>query len=75
MSRSDSFPLRLTAAAYRRSHGVRPHGGHLERHRAVAQHHGVAWANAVDQVRFVESLARTSVGKINKKAIREEIAG
>ncbi|MBI2277934.1 MAG: fatty acid--CoA ligase [Dechloromonas sp.] len=27
-----------------------------------------------DQVRFVESLARTSVGKINKKAIREEIA-
>jgi len=28
-----------------------------------------------DQVRFVQSLARTSVGKINKKAIREEIAG
>lgn len=27
-----------------------------------------------DQVRFVQSLARTSVGKINKKAIREEIA-
>jgi len=27
-----------------------------------------------DQVRFVASLARTSVGKINKKAIREEIA-
>jgi fatty-acyl-CoA synthase len=27
-----------------------------------------------DQVRFVGSLARTSVGKINKKAIREEIA-
>jgi len=27
-----------------------------------------------DQVRFVQSLARTSVGKINKRAIREEIA-
>lgn len=27
-----------------------------------------------EQVRFVPSLARTSVGKINKKAIREEIA-
>jgi fatty-acyl-CoA synthase len=27
-----------------------------------------------DQVRFVASLARTSVGKINKKAIREEVA-
>ncbi len=27
-----------------------------------------------EQVRFVQSLARTSVGKINKKAIREEIA-
>ncbi|MCK6410961.1 MAG: fatty acid--CoA ligase [Azonexus sp.] len=28
-----------------------------------------------DQVRFVASLARTSVGKLNKKAMREEIAG
>jgi fatty-acyl-CoA synthase len=27
-----------------------------------------------EQVRFVQTLARTSVGKINKKAIREEIA-
>ncbi|MBP5997369.1 MAG: fatty acid--CoA ligase [Azonexus sp.] len=28
-----------------------------------------------DQVRFVDALAKTSVGKLNKKAIREEIAG
>ena len=28
-----------------------------------------------DQVRFVETLAKTSVGKLNKKAIREQIAG
>ena len=28
-----------------------------------------------DQVRFVEGLAKTSVGKLNKKAIREQIAG
>lgn len=27
-----------------------------------------------EQVRFVQALARTSVGKINKKAIREELA-
>ena len=28
-----------------------------------------------DQVRFVASLARTSVGKLNKKAMREQLAG
>ena len=28
-----------------------------------------------EQVRFVESLARTSVGKLNKKAMREQLAG
>ncbi|WP_153147248.1 fatty acid--CoA ligase [Dechloromonas sp. H13] len=28
-----------------------------------------------DQVRFVETLAKTSVGKLNKKAMREQIAG
>lgn len=28
-----------------------------------------------DQVRFVDALAKTSVGKLNKKAIREQIAG
>ncbi len=28
-----------------------------------------------DQVRFVDSLARTSVGKLNKKAMREQLAG
>lgn len=28
-----------------------------------------------DQVRFVTSLARTSVGKLNKKAMREQLAG
>ena len=27
-----------------------------------------------DQVRFVDSLARTSVGKLNKKAMREQLA-
>ncbi len=27
-----------------------------------------------DQVRFVDNLARTSVGKLNKKAMREELA-
>ena len=27
-----------------------------------------------DEIRFVEELARTSVGKINKKAIREHLA-
>jgi len=28
-----------------------------------------------EQVRFVDSLARTSVGKLNKKAMREQLAG
>ena len=28
-----------------------------------------------DQVRFVETLAKTSVGKLNKKVMREQIAG
>ena len=27
-----------------------------------------------DQVRFVDALAKTSVGKLNKKAMREQIA-
>jgi fatty-acyl-CoA synthase len=28
-----------------------------------------------DQVRFVSSLARTSVGKLNKMAMRQQVAG